>query len=714
MRDKIFLGLLLIFSIVLHRGWFFDYSVNTHADWGYFTLESQRALFSLPHIWNSTHQGYVDLGLSFYPINVLWGGLGYVTNFAISERILYFFPSVIVCVISSYFLIRKVSNSPHGALFGSLVFSYNTYFLNARLGHLTLMMAFALAPLFLLLFILTLERRSYWYALLAGLTASLLSFYEFRGFYVVGWIVIFYFIYFSFFLIDRKNFFRQIVRYSSFLFLVFGIVILTNFYWLYGYTSLGTLSSNAIFNRDLFGSEFLLFSNSITLSHPFWTGTEPTAFVRQSIPFYRWFLPVFALCGLFFARKNKYSVFFGFVSLLGILLAKQDNTPFPGIYMWLYASFPGFNAFREASKFFFIVALGYSALIGFLISWLWEETKLKSILILRWIVPIIIIMIVLVDSRGFFTQEVKTLITPRTIPRDYVLTNTFIQSQDSYFKTLWVPLNPRWSTSTQFHPRNDTHWLIYNSLSSFVAEKRFNSSLEDDSLMLYLLQHPYFDRIIDILSVKYVMVPLADKANDDNLFSFYETERSEFVKALDTLSFLRRKDIGTDEVIVFENEGYRSKVYLTSELDTYTQSNMFINIYPRFISPDHYDFELTNISKPIYINFSEAFHPDWSLRAGSFSYLSQLYDAQYFLPQDFHYATDLNTNAFYIDPEFIKAKLDKRLYSINPDGSLNFSATLYFKTQDNIYLGLILMCGIALLSIVTVILFRRSRWKSSL
>jgi len=77
-------------------------------------------------------------------------------------------------------------------------------------------------------------------------------------------------------------------------------------------------------------------------------------------------------------RKNKDVVFFGVVALIGILLSKQVDDPFPGLYPWLFKNVPGFNAFREASKFYFLIALGYSVLIGSFVDWLWKWAQQKK------------------------------------------------------------------------------------------------------------------------------------------------------------------------------------------------------------------------------------------------------------------------------------------------------------------------------------------------
>ena len=98
-----------------------------------------------------------------------------------------------------YLCIKNNINNPVAAAIGSLVYSYNTYFFEIKTGHITLLTAFTLFPLVLFLFQKTLEKKSVNYALLAGLTGFIVSFYEFRAFYILCLILILYAIIYIFF-----------------------------------------------------------------------------------------------------------------------------------------------------------------------------------------------------------------------------------------------------------------------------------------------------------------------------------------------------------------------------------------------------------------------------------------------------------------------------------------------------------------------------------
>ena len=74
-------------------------------------------------------------------------------------------------------------------------------------------------------------------------------------------------------------------------------------------------------------------------------------------------------------RRRRYILFFAGVAVVGILLSKQTSQPFDSLYYWLYDNMPGFNAFREASKFYVLIALGYAVGIASLVEWLLPKKK---------------------------------------------------------------------------------------------------------------------------------------------------------------------------------------------------------------------------------------------------------------------------------------------------------------------------------------------------
>jgi len=682
----------LILPIIIYWKWFFNFDILTSGDWGFFLKEYQKTLFSLPFAWQSNAFGAIFLTASSYFTNLLWGIFGFLTNFQISERIIYFWPAIIISSVGSYCLANKILHNKIAAIISSFIFCYNTYFILSRTGHLTLMVAFAFAPLILYFFIKNLEEKKYKIAIVTGLLCSISSFYEFRSFYIIAFILFFYTLYYIFF-IDRTSL-KSILNNFKFAVLPVIMVFLLNIFWILGLLNMGSISNNEVFSRGLFGDSFMNILRSITLFHPFWNGSEPESFVVQRIPIYFFLTPVFAFFGLVLNKKNKNVLFFGFVSLLGIFLAKQSGEPFVGAYKWLYDNFPGFNAFRESSKFYFLVALGYSVLIGSFVGWLFanlNKNKIKKYK--KYILVILIASIFLWNAKPVVTGEIKTLFVSRNIPNDYLVFKDYILKQPEYFRTYWTPRDSRWGIYMDSKPKVSNVDIIQADWRTYVDYEKNKSSFADQIIDVY--KKDFSDKLFDVSSVKYIIVPLQDKKNDDDFFAYYggQTDsniRQWYINELDKISWLKKINIGAKNLVIYENENYRDHLYLTSEQESIYKNINPENVAYQFKNPTEYKISLKNVKENTYLNFSEKYHPDWSLRVGDFNWFNVLTNKNYFIDNRYHSENDAMLNSFLIDPSYIKQNFDKSYYKENPDGSIDVELTLYFKPQSYFYLGLII------------------------
>ncbi|MDD4409346.1 MAG: hypothetical protein PHW52_01695 [Candidatus Pacebacteria bacterium] len=102
------------------------------------------------------------------------------------------------------------------------------------------------------------------------------------------------------------------------------------------------------------------------------------------------------------------------------------------------------------------------------------------------------------------------------------------------------------------------------------------------------LNSKYF--YLSISSVKYVVVPINDINNDDNFFIYYGGDRNEnirdwYISELDKVSWLKKIDIGTKELVVYENEEYKpyirgvTSIYGFKDTDRLEQKYSFLTSY---------------------------------------------------------------------------------------------------------------------------------------
>jgi hypothetical protein len=472
---------------------------------------------------------------------------------------------------------------------------------------------------------------------------------------------------------------RKIINISLHAAIPVIVLVLLNFYWIIGLPKMGFVADSYLFSRGLFGDGYMNMMESISLFHPFWTGSVQQTFVQQPIPLFFFLIPLMSFIGLWLNRKSKDIVFFGIISLIGVLLTKQSSQPFSELYKWLYTYFPGFNVFRESSKFYFIIALGYSVLISSLVSWLNRNWKYTNLQILgKTLITLFIAGIFLWNAKSVITGEIGSLFVPRQIPNDYAILKDYLVNQSDFSRTFWVPTTSRWSIYTNNHPKLGFVDMFLGDWRNFAIEsgKYLNNTpgfeVMNDSVIKDLLTEA---------SVKYVIIPLQDVASDDDFYVDYG-DRGKYIKVIENLKYLKKIDIGMKEVLIYENLDFKPHIYL-DESSTLTKSK----IQYKFINSTEYKVSVSNLSKKEIVVFTDSYHPMWKVKIGNFDWYAPLGLNNYFLPDSYHEKTKYNLNTFVIDPDYVKNNLSKDFYSINKDGSINVDLTLYFSPQTYFNLG---------------------------
>jgi hypothetical protein len=572
MKEKIinrnrfyFLVLVILVNLAIYWKWFFTFGIMTHGDWGFLFAESVKENFLHASIWSESGLGSLIITSSSYPVRFIWGFLSFFMDFGLSERVLYLWPSVLVTSIGIFFLINKICRTNISALVGSFVYTYSTYFIVGRTGSLTLEVGFALAPIFLLLFIICLEKMEFRYLVLTACVGTLLGYFEFRVLYLVTVICGLYFIFDILTSVhDRKIIFKKIL-YSAFIYI---IILLNNFFWLLALSVSKSISNNDVFNRGLFGNEFMSITKSITSFHPFWSGGKFEFFVLQEIPAYFFILPLLAFLGLILNRHNKKVVFFGIVGLLGVLLGKQVGEPFPNLYEWLYLNLPGFNAFREASKMYFFIALGYSVLAASFIDWIWLNwTKSTFHFFSKLFLTALLLLVILWNAKSVINLEIGSILVESHVPVDYLILREKIISENQNYRTLWIPRDSRFGFYTNMNPKINAIDII-GGLWKNITYNIYDSSA---SRIANVISKKYLNSILDISSIKFVIVPIQDIQNDDDFFQSYGGRqnpniRQWYIDKLDKISWLKKVDMGFTELVVYENKNYKQPIFVFDNL----------------------------------------------------------------------------------------------------------------------------------------------------
>ncbi len=683
--------LLVLITLITHWRWFLTYEYFGYGDTSFMLLfdETWREHFSFPYLWSTRRGGFgeLDIILSSYPFfYLLFGGL--VTSgldARIVSKLLYLIPVPLVSIIGSYLLIKYIFKSNLAGIVGALVYSYNVSFLLYQWGGITLSAGYAMAPLVLFFLLKGLETRKRIFLLLTGMVGFIEAAYEFRYFYMVAWVMVFLILFHALFIKKISNIVR-IIKHFIYFSIPFIIIFLLNLYWILPFYKTGSIASNFLFDRGLFGNQFMNWRQSVTFFYPFWTGGFPSAFHVQPIPFYFWLIPIFALMGLILNHKNKLVIFFAFVSILGIILTKQADHPFPDLYLWLYNNFPGFNAYRESSKFYMLTALGYSVLIAAFVSWLQTKKNKNKLLILgKYLTILLICSLFLWNSRVLITGSIGGLFSSINKPQEDEKLKNFLNADREYSRTLWVPRFGLWSFYSNNHPRyslyNTSAWNESLKKSPEYRARSYDTAKIAPDLywIIALLDQNFSDNLLDITNTKYVIVPAQYMGDlgDDAFFGTGLYDRPFIVKFLDRLPFIKKIDVVTKNMMVYENYNFKPLIYVTSVMDNVYESVPYEEINYQFINPTEYLVEIKNISSPMYLNFNNSYAKDWGLDLGSGHYL----------PSKDHLQTNMLFNAFYIHPAEITKNYDKKFYTKNADGSISLKLRLYYKSQDLVNIG---------------------------
>ena len=567
--------LIIVFFIqaLLYRGWIFSTGPITQGDWLFHTdsaLETIRANYF--NAWYPDGLGKVSIDLSQALSYSLYGYVYQLFDLSywFSERLIHIAPILIITPVGIALVLRKYYdlNNFHKLIVVTF-YCFNTYFLILSSGHLTLMAGFAFGP-FLFYYIKNLTNKYSHADLSKFLVFSTICIsYEIRAFYV-SMIPVAIYLLFEF-LTNRKT--LQVVSFTR---IGLGLLLLVflNLFWILPVFLSGSLNNNEILGRSLFGDQFWSLKYAITLKHPFWSINGPETFIAQPIEPIRY---IFIASLLFFVvsiqgkKLNKQSLYLISLFIVGIFLVKQSDAPFGEFYNWAYLNIPGFSAFREASKFYYLVALSTALLLAHLLGQKLGTKFYKygtySVTTLAIIITVINI-IPLVKGPGF------DLLIPKSRPSSYVKLEQILKSE-GFYRTFWIPKNSRWADYNFTHPRVDAIKIVDDFQQSQQGSTLY-------SQIYSLVQSSLIKPNLENSSVKYVIVPSLDIENKEDLFFDYGHDRKKYVQALDSMKWLEKVNIGEDSLDVYENKNYKpffssddklKQIDSLRSLDTYFEFN---------------------------------------------------------------------------------------------------------------------------------------------
>jgi len=649
--------ILVIIAIITHLPWFNSQTILSYGDHWHWTNTMVKEALQTHLAWTHLDQfGSINPILSNSVFTVLFSLLG---NFGLSSdmamKILLLIPCALLGFLAPYFLIRRLINNRFISLVCALYYGSTTYFLVKQTNHISLAFGYAIAPLVVLFFLTALERNKIrnWLCFILCFNISII--YEVRITYITAIICLLYFV-----LIKIRSLKKYLVNAS----IAFIFILLLNLYWILPLVSpVVSIGIKSIANRGVWGSHLFDMAHALALSESSWTGSMPNpSFIKEKIHWYFWLIPLLAAVPfVFFSKfegKGKRNIFFfGVILAIGIFLTKQSAHPFSSLYKLIYRYIPGFGLFREASKFYGLTALGYTAVLAYSLSFFQGLKEKKYFLI----TSLVVILIALTNLKPLVTGEINGLFKPRTIPLDYMQLEKHLLEDKRFYRTLSIPQYTRWIPYTRTHPAiSAENTIIYNW--SDLADYTEGSLLNKENY-LRLFNQPYSNNLLDIASIKYIIVP-SNTRDDDDIFSFRSRNREYFINNLSKQKYLSKINLSNiKNVVIFENFHFKPLIYQTDEKETITKTVPFTELDYQGNSAK-YSVNANTNSKPFYLNFSDAYNPGWTV-LGNNRYLDDKY----------HFENEAGFNSFLIHPQEL----------CNADNTCQL--TLLFKPQLNFEIG---------------------------
>jgi hypothetical protein len=694
---------LLLISVVVYRAWL-SFGIFSHADYWFYFSESARDFLHYS-AWDSQDgMGLPNLFLWMWTWKLLPGFFGeFGLDSNVTDKFITFWPFAFLTPIFAYLFAKQVLKSKPGAFVAALVFSFSTYYLAINTqGHFSLTLGGTFAPLAMFFFWRYFDPSPFqelsgsWREkceggnkknLIASALVCLVSgAYDFRVFYILFFVLLalpFWLLFTERGLERKKIFFRQNFFAMT---LFFGLLLTFNLFWLWPTVATGSLSGNEIISRPLVDNNFSLsLEKTLTLFHPFWNGGEPDWFNDQDIPLYFWLIPLMVLLGAYWNRKNGKIIFWFFVALSAVFLAKQNAYPLKSAYIWLHQRFPGFNAFREASKFYFLIALAYAVLVGAFIKHIFERYAQKKFL--KYGLLLGASLVFLWNVKPILTGEMYSIFVPQQIASDELKIRDYIALQTGSFRTFWNPSDSKWASYSNYRPKIneiETRRDYWKKIKDYAYRQGGEPSGKEKNQLFF--SENFATHLLSQSAVRYVV------SDQKNFF---------MVEALVNNPEWKKLDLGLESAMIFENTTVRPRVYLTKEMDTIHRKIDFETINYSLENASRWNLTLKNLEEPVWLSFAEWHHPDWQVICGTTRWYELLWKKSIF-PLENHRVTDAGLNAFLLDPAEVK-----KTCSIGKNDEVTLS--LFYRPQAYLYLGGIISLGAIFFSLLALVFWKEKR-----
>ncbi len=501
MSKKIKITLFLILVFVFWR-LFLPYPLVS-TDFHYVFTENMKIGFDLPKIiWERSSDGlggYSVILLWAWPLDFLYSFGGFLNiDFIWLEKILGLLPIIILSVWSINRLFEYYGIKNRARLVGILFYLLNTYFLLLiDGGQIGVALAYSILPAVYIEFKRAVGDFRLKNNLFFSLLLLLLSFFDIRIIYFLLLLILVDFI-ISLQKSLKSNFelFKKYIMIGLFS----GLILIgIHFYWIL--PSILAKPPSLPLNYDNPNQiNFLSFAtvgHAITVVAPHWPENIFGKLNPLRIEFV--FLPMLIFITPLIRRRDRNLVYWFIIGAIGIFLTKGANPPFATVYSWLFSYIPGFSLFRDPTKFYFLIVLSYSIILGSLCqSILQRINRLWSGIF----VGLFVVYLLLIINPIFFGKMHGMFAIPNYSKEYFALADKFRADTD-YGRVLWIPYQSSLGYSSANHPTLEALRLIEKRPFAVGTVGTYET-------LNFLRETPFMGEILDITGVKYIVYPYLD------------------------------------------------------------------------------------------------------------------------------------------------------------------------------------------------------------
>jgi len=521
----------------IFSSWFFTMIPNMGYDLSY-DFEPIYGGFPLPWSWMPlVGQGFgmYTLGTAWtYPIQIIFQLLlKFNVPFWLQMKYFAVLPIVLLSVYGMY----KISKLYKVNWFVSVLFYLtNTYFLLLiDGGQINLGLAYALFPVSFYLF-----RRSvdsdFRVKLLFSLSVWVVGMFDLRIVYLLALIIGIYF-------------FFEIEKYKNYLliFILTAIILpLLNSFWILPSLLLKGVSLPSGYGSaiQLQKMNFTTITHAFFLQQPHW---YKNVFGKVGEPvWYMALIPIFAFLPLLRRVKGGPLLYFTAIGLVGIFLSKGSNEPLGGVYEWLFINIPGFNLFRDSTKFYFITSFSYSLL--FAISF--DEVKKHFNEKILYITTVIYVLAI---TYPVYSGKMTGTFSKPVFFQEINRASKFLHQDSIFGRVLWIPTKPGLGYYSPNHPAVDGFALLERRPFTIGTVGKYEQTN-------YLREAPFMGELFAVAGIKYIAYPYPDERREtlkqDNIDYYYN-----FLEQLTNLPWVEKR-ISDPPVAVLQTKKTKDHIFL--------------------------------------------------------------------------------------------------------------------------------------------------------